>query len=48
MRALKGFKAALAGITLPSAKRDSKKRTTKYTKQGPRLNASKGGKLRKK
>jgi hypothetical protein len=49
MRAIRGFKAALANVTLPpSAKRQSKRGMTKGARQGPPLKASKGGKLRKK
>lgn len=49
MQPHKGVKAALANVTLPpSARRDSKQRTTRYTKQGPAMKASKGGKLKRK
>jgi hypothetical protein len=49
VRAIKGFKQAIANVTLPpSARRQSKKGTSKFVKQGPPLKASKGGKLRKK
>jgi hypothetical protein len=47
-REIKGFKAAIANVSLPpSAKRQSKRGMTKGARQGPPLKSSKGGKLKR-